>query len=280
MPVPVWKVEIGWGSQIAGVLVFGFSDFKTPTTFIVTNKALTTNVATITAPGHSVVAGDTIAVTGIDATFNTTGVVVSSVTATTILYPKTAGDVTSIATTGTVGLVKTADTFANAFTNFFTGAYDDVTADVQSIKIRRGRDDILSQINAGTCELEMQRPTDRSYWNPANTTSSLNALNVPGFVPMRPVRVTATYGSTTYGLFWGFLRSAKFDYQTGICRLSCVDLFVFLQRTAVLDPAFSTTQGASTALADAYTPDIGAASNITSSVATTQSRSGFVRTIA
>ena len=50
MPVPVWKVEIGWGSQIAGVLVFGFSDFKTPTTFSVTNKALTSNVATITAP--------------------------------------------------------------------------------------------------------------------------------------------------------------------------------------------------------------------------------------
>ena len=280
MPVPTWKVEIGWGSQIAGVLVFGFSEFKTPTTFTVTNKALTTNVATITAPGHSVVAGDTIAVTGIDATFNTTGALVTSVTSTTILYPKVAADVVSIASAGSVGVVKTADTFANAFTNFFTGAYDDVTADVQSIKIRRGRDDILSQINAGTCELEMQRPTDRPYWNPANTTSNLNALNVPGFVPMRPVRVTATYSSTTYGLFWGFLRSAKFDYETGICRLSCVDLFVFLQRTAVLDPALSTTQGASTALADAYTPDIGAASYVTSSVATTQSRSGFVRTIA
>jgi len=278
MPVPTWKVEIGWGSQIAGVLVFGFSDFKTPTTFTVTNKALTTNVATITAPGHSVVAGDTIAVTGIDATFNTTGVVVTSVTLTTILYPKVAANVTSIATTGTVGVVKTADTFANAFTNFFQGAYDDVTADVQSIKIRRGRDDILSQINAGTCELEMQRPTDRPYWNPANATSNLNALNVPGFVPMRPVRVTATYSSTTYGLFWGFLRSAKFDYETGICRLSCVDLFVFLQRTAVLDPGFSTTQGASGV--GSYTPDAGAASYVSSAVTTSTSRTGFAKTSA
>ena len=280
MPVPVWKVEIGWGSQIAGVLVFGFSEFKTPTTFTVTNKALTSNVATITAPGHSVVAGDTISVTGIDVTFNTTGVVVSSVTATTILYPKTATNVTSIASTGAVGVVRTSDTFANAFVNFFTGDDDDVTADVQKITIRRGRDDILSQMNAGTCDLELQRPNDRPYWNPANPTSALNVDNAPGFVPMRPVRITATYSSTTYGLFWGFLRSAKFDFETGICRLSCVDLFVFLQRTALLDPALSTTQGASTALEDAYTPDIGAASNITSSVATTQSRSGFVRTVA
>ena len=280
MPVPTWKVEIGWGSQIAGVLVFGFSDFKTPTTFAVTTKALTTNVATITASGHNVVAGDTIAVTGIDATFNTTGVEVSSVTATTILYPKTAGNVTSIATTGTVGVVRTTDTFANAFTNFFTGANDDVTADIESIKIRRGRDDILSQINAGTCEMDVRRPTDRPYWNPANAASDLNASNAPGFVPMRPVRVTATYSGTTYGLFWGFLRSAKFDYETGICHLSCVDLFVFLQRTAVLDPALSTTQGASTALAAAYTPDTGAASYVTIAVTTSTSRSGFARTSA
>ena len=211
-------------------------------------------------------------------TFNTTGVVVTSVTSTTIVYPKTASNVTSQAATGTVGVVKTTDTFANAFTNFFTGAYDDVTADVESIRIRRGRDDILSQINAGTCELEVRRPSDRSYWNPANKSSALNASNAPGFVPMRPIRITGTYGGTTYGLFWGFLRSAKFDYESGICRLSCVDLFVFLQRTVVLDPALSTTQGASTSLADSYTPDTGTASYVSSSVTTAKARTGFVRT--
>lgn len=278
MPVPTWKVEIGWSSQIAGVLTFDFSEWKTPVTFTVTNKALTSNVATITAPGHNVVAGDTIAVAGVDSTFNTTGVVVTSVTSTTIVYPKTASNVTSQAATGTVGVVKTTDTFANAFTNFFTGAYDDVTADVESIRIRRGRDDILSQINAGTCELEVRRPSDRSYWNPANKSSALNASNAPGFVPMRPIRITGTYGGTTYGLFWGFLRSAKFDYESGICRLSCVDLFVFLQRTVVLDPALSTTQGASTSLADSYTPDTGTASYVSSSVTTSKARTGFVRT--
>lgn len=278
MPVPTYKVEIGWNTQIAGVITFDFTDFKTPVTFNVTNKALTSNVATITAPGHTVVAGDTIAVAGVDATFNTTGVVVSSVTTTTISYPKTAGNVASTAATGTVGVVTTTDTFSNAFTNFFTGAYDDVTADVESIRIRRGRDDILSQINAGTAELEVRRPSDRAYWNPANKSSLLNSANAPGFVPMRPIRITATYGGTTYGLFWGFLRSARFNFETGICRLSCVDLFIFLQRTAPLDPALSTTQGGTGS--ESYTPDSDAAGDAASSVTAARSRTGFVRTVA
>lgn len=278
MPVPTYKVEIGWNTQIAGVITFDFTDFKTPVTFNVTNKALTSNVATITAPGHTVTQGDTIAVAGVDATFNTTGVVVTAVTATTISYAKTAGNVTSTAATGTVGVVTTTDTFSNAFTNFFTGAYDDVTADVESIRIRRGRDDILSQINAGTCELEVRRMSDRAYWNPANKSSLLNSANAPGFVPMRPIRITATYGGTTYGLFWGFLRSARFNYETGICRISCVDLFIFLQRTAPLDPALATTQGGTGA--DSYTPDADTGGDAASAVTTSRSRTGFIRTAA
>jgi len=155
-----------------------------------------------------------------------------------------------------------------------------VTSDVESIRIRRGRDDILSQINAGTAELEMRRPSDRAYWNPANKSSALNASNTPGFVPMRPIRISATdpVTGTSYGLFWGFIRSARFSYDTGICRLSCVDLFLPLQRLAPLDPAFSTTQGSSTGLDDTFNPDAGTAADVTSSVTTTRSRTGFVRT--
>lgn len=279
MPVPTFKVEIGWSAQVAGVITFGFTDFQTPVKFAVTNKALTSNVATLTAPGHNIVAGDTISVAGVDATFNTTGVKVTTVTSTTVSYAKTAANVASTPVTGgTVGVVRTADVFSNAFTNFFTGAYDDVTSDVESIRIRRGRDDILSQINAGTAELEMRRPSDRAYWNPANKSSALNASNTPGFVPMRPIRITATdpVTGTSYGLFWGFIRSARFSYDTGICRLSCVDLFLPLQRLAPLDPAFSTTQGGTGA--DSYAPDDGTAQDVTSSVTTSRSRTGFVRT--
>jgi hypothetical protein len=276
--MPTFKVEIGWNAQIAGVITFDFTPFTVPVPYTVTTKALTSNVATLTIGTHALVAGDTIGVQNVDATFNGT-FVVTATTSTTVSYAKTAGNVTATAATGTAGRLQTGtDTFSNAFTNFFTGAYDDVTADVDSIRIRRGRDDLLSQMNAGTCELEVRRPSDRAYWNPANRSSLLNSANVPGFVPMRPIRITAAYGGTTYGLFWGFLRSARFSYETGVCRLSCVDLLVFMQRTAPLDPALSTTQGGTGS--SSYTPDTVTAQDVSNSVTSARSKTGFVRTAA
>lgn len=176
------------------------------------------------------------------------------------------------------GVVQTSDTFADAFTQFFQGAYDDVTNDCDSFRIRRGRDDLLSQINAGTAELVFRRPSDRSYWNPANPDSPLNSANTPGFVPMRPIRVRATDPTTgvVTGQFYGFLRSARYNHETGECRVSAVDLFIFLQRTAVLDPALATTQGGTGT--SSYTPDATTDLDAGSAVTTSTSRSGFVRT--
>lgn len=178
------------------------------------------------------------------------------------------------------GTVQTIDVFGSAFSTFFDGAQDDITSDVESIRIRRGRDDLLSQMNAGTCEIVVRRPTDRAYWNPANKASALNANNAPGFVPGRPVRVRATdpATSTVYGLFFGFLRSASFDYQTGQCRLSCVDLFYYLQRTSPLDPVLATTEGGTGS--ESYAPDNSAADAVSQSVTTGVSGRGFTRTTA
>lgn len=67
----------------------------------VTNKALASNVATITtATPHGLVTGDTVTVSGVDATFNGTFTVASAPTATTFTYSKTAADVTSAAASG------------------------------------------------------------------------------------------------------------------------------------------------------------------------------------
>lgn len=206
MATPTFKVEIGWSSAQAGLLVFDYSEFK------IIN-----------------------------------------------------------------GVVQTSDVFGNAYSSFFNGAQDDVTTDVQSIRIKRGRDDILSQINAGTADLEMMRPSDRAYWNPANKSSLLNSANAPGFVPMRPIRITATDPATgtSYGLFYGFLRSARFDYATGVCRLSCVDLFIFLTNTNPLDPALATTSGGTGS--DSYAPDTGTASDVASATAAAKSRTGLAK---
>lgn len=68
----------------------------------VTNKALASNVATLTVPtGHGLVAGNVVTVEIADAIFN--GVfTLTSVTATTIVYALTHADVSSAATTGSV----------------------------------------------------------------------------------------------------------------------------------------------------------------------------------
>ena len=67
----------------------------------VTNKALTSNVATLTIGTHYLTAGSTVTIDNIDSTFNGT-YVLSGVTSTTISYAKTAANVTSVASIGTV----------------------------------------------------------------------------------------------------------------------------------------------------------------------------------
>ncbi|MEO7399038.1 MAG: hypothetical protein ABIW84_10780 [Ilumatobacteraceae bacterium] len=76
-------------------------------TLTVTNKALASNVATLTtAAAHGLVVGQPVAVSGVDATFNSadpsTDVVASVPTSTTYTYNRTAADVGSAASGGTV----------------------------------------------------------------------------------------------------------------------------------------------------------------------------------
>jgi len=62
----------------------------------ISNKALTSNVATLTSTAHGFEVGDTVAVTGVDATFNGTFAITAK-TADTFSYAKTATNVTSAA---------------------------------------------------------------------------------------------------------------------------------------------------------------------------------------
>jgi hypothetical protein len=68
--------------------------------FTITNKQLTSNVATLTIGSHNVTVGQSIRITGVDTTFNG-DFVVSSVASTTISYALTAVNVTSTPVTGT-----------------------------------------------------------------------------------------------------------------------------------------------------------------------------------
>ena len=67
----------------------------------VTNKALNSNVATITtATSHYLSTGETVTISGVDATFNGTYAVTGTPSATTFTYAKTASNVSSTSATG------------------------------------------------------------------------------------------------------------------------------------------------------------------------------------
>lgn len=72
-------------------------------TATVTTKALTSNVATLTTnAAHGLAVGMSITVTGVDATFNGTFTIASVPSTTTLTYAKTASNVTSTASSGTI----------------------------------------------------------------------------------------------------------------------------------------------------------------------------------
>ena len=73
----------------------------TPVAYPITNKSLTSNVATLTTSYNtgSITVGHNVTVTGVDATFNGT-YQITAVTGTTFSYAKTAGNVTSQACSG------------------------------------------------------------------------------------------------------------------------------------------------------------------------------------
>lgn len=75
----------------------------TNTARTVSNKALTSNVATITTTAtHGFKVGQSVVVAGVDATFNGTYTIVATPSGTTFTYAKTAANVTSTASGGSV----------------------------------------------------------------------------------------------------------------------------------------------------------------------------------
>lgn len=75
----------------------------------VSNKALTSNVATITtSAAHGLFVGDTVKITGVDTTFNGTWTITTVPSTTTFTYARTATNVTSGASSGSVYPAATA----------------------------------------------------------------------------------------------------------------------------------------------------------------------------
>jgi len=116
-------------------MIFEYAKTVSAITNTVTNKALTSNVATLTTgTAHTYRAGDVVVVSSVDATFNGTYSIIAVPTSTTFTYAKTASNVTSAAVSpvgGTsvaarrefAGIVRDAvDAGGNGIFKVFTGA--------------------------------------------------------------------------------------------------------------------------------------------------------------
>lgn len=95
---------------------------------LITNKALTSNVATLTtSTAHGLAVGDVVWIEGVDATFNsTTGTytVASVPTTTTFTYAKTAGDVASTAVSSSLARVQSPGAiYLESATELITNGY-------------------------------------------------------------------------------------------------------------------------------------------------------------
>ncbi len=89
-----------WFDTDDGNKIYRYSTAHTAT---VTNKQITSNVATLTvSSAHTFVVGETITVSGVDATFNGSYEVTATPTALTVRYAKTASNVASTGSSGTI----------------------------------------------------------------------------------------------------------------------------------------------------------------------------------
>jgi hypothetical protein len=108
----------------------------------------------------------------------------------------------------------------------------DLTPDVRSISIKRGRNIMRDTYEAGTCTVRVLDPN--SYFNPQNTSSPYYGY----LTPLRKLRVSATVNGVGYFLFSGYTTDYKYTYpqnqETGYVDIVCSDAFRLMQQASVV----------------------------------------------
>ena len=84
----------------------------------------------------------------------------------------------------------------------------DVSSQVGKISIKGGYNLFQDQFQAATAKIRIYDQTGN--WNPQNVSSPY----YPNLVPMRKIRVSASYAGTTYYLFSGYITAYNYTYPT------------------------------------------------------------------
>lgn len=105
--------------------------------------------------------------------------------------------------------------------------WTDVTADVREVTTHRGRQRALDQFAAGTCQVTLNNRVRR--YDPQY--SGAGAPYNGNILPMRRIRVRATYNAVTYDLFSGFIDGWEQIYdppRESVAVVSATDAFKVL----------------------------------------------------
>jgi len=114
-----------------------------------------------------------------------------------------------------------------------TQSFTDITSYLRAFTTRRGRANELGEFVSGTMSFSVSNADNR--FNPNNTTSpyydSGNARTK--IQPLKRVRMSATYDSTTYRIYEGFLQSIPVKFISegadSIVTFTCADAFKIFQ---------------------------------------------------
>lgn len=110
--------------------------------------------------------------------------------------------------------------------------WDDVSSDVVSADITRGRNSELDRMEAGTAVVVLNNESG-DYW-PKNAAGAY----YPDVLPLKRINIRATYNAVTYDLFTGYIESYtpqfKAPFHTYMV-LRCVDLIKSLSRLLLND---------------------------------------------
>jgi len=132
------------------------------------------------------------------------------------------------------------DKFADPLSADFTAPEVDIIGGVESVSIKRGRDDNLDAFSMGECSITINDQDGR--YNPANVDGPLYGL----LRPMRQMLVEATVaGLGTVTLFRGFIRSIDHnaDPHRKTTTFALGDLFLYMGKTR---PVFTNKGSATT----------------------------------
>ena len=210
-------------------------------TATVSNKALTSDVATITtSAAHGFVAGDIVVITGVDATFNGTHYITGAPTSTTFTFVKDAANVTSAVATGSAavslkrrfaavardasdGVIKfikdittkptSTINFSEAGTSYADIRVDDITAaaiTATSATIGDVSNTELQYLNGVTSAIQTQLDAKLATSTASSTYAPLASPELTG-VPAAPTAAadtnTTQIATTAYVVGQGYLKA-------------------------------------------------------------------------